>query len=598
VLVPPSATLAFSTPGVTPPAPSPTPVSLTPAVEITLEVEPTVAGSPAPPTPDPRLAALLAQMSLEQKIGQMLMPSIGRSYNQVDEPTALLVSQYHVGGLWLTSRNFGNAAQAQYLIAGLNQVQAAHLPGLPLLLSIDHEGGMVFRFPYAPGMTAFPSSMALGATGDAALAYQVGLAQALELRAVGFNLNLAPVLDVNSNPLNPVIGIRSFGSDPLLVADLGVNYWRGLQAGGMMAAAKHFPGHGGVAVDSHSALPVVTDDLASLEAVDVFPFRRAIQEGLPAIMVGHLLVPALDPDWPASLSPLVIDGYLRDELGFEGVVVSDDVLMRGLGRFRPVGEIAVRAVLAGADLLPLNTLEPLTDTAQVRDGLLAAVHAGRISSERIDESVRRILRLKLAGGLLDPPLPFVVDAAANAALARQVADQSLTLLWDSPPDNLLPLEPGARLLVINPSDGLLLYSESAAQRTAVGRALAEVGFEVQELLYSARSFEAQSEVRSLVLSSAAHYDAVVLGTWDAAIEQMGSSAWQQDLVPELLARNPRLILLALRTPYDLKLFPEVPVGLAVYGAVPAQADALAAVLSGQQSANGHLPVPLAEVIAP
>jgi beta-N-acetylhexosaminidase len=534
-------------------------------------------------------------MSLEDKIGQMLMPGISKTF--VDEEAAQLITYYRAGGIWLTSRNVLNASQTTDLIAALNDVQKQHGPAVPLFISIDHEGGMVNRFPYGGSVTAFPSHMALGAAGESSLAYQVGLAQAGELRALGFNMNLAPVLDVNNNALNPVIGIRSFGADPISVTNFGVQYVLGQKDGGLIGVVKHFPGHGNVTEDSHSDLPVVSDDLLTLEATGLMPFKSAIDNGAPGVMVGHLMIPSLDPDLPASLSPLIIDGYLRGQLGFEGVVFTDDINMRALTRYRSVGESAVLAVLAGADVLPINTGQPAADTARVRDALLAAVQSGRISQERIDQSVRRILQLKAAYGLLGNPLPLPsVDSAANTALADRIGTQSITLVRDEA--RLIPLAAGTKVLVITPDDGLRVYYRDRNEKTALGLELAKAGFEVREILYKPKSGDPQDSARSLALQLADQYDVVIMGTWDASIDKMQSSPWQQALVPELLERNSRLIVVALRTPYDLKVFPEVQTYFATYGGVPAQMEALAKVLLGVQAAPGHLPVPPQDVIGP
>jgi beta-N-acetylhexosaminidase len=365
----------------------------------------------------------------------------------------------------------------------------------------------------------------------------------------------------------------------------------------LIGIAKHFPGHGNVTVDSHTDLPSVSGDLAALEAAELMPFKWAINNGVPGVMVGHLMVPALDPDLPASLSPKIIDGYLRGQLGFEGVVFTDDINMRALTRYRSIGESAVLAVLAGADMLPINTGQPATDTARVRDALLAAVQSGRISQERIDQSVRRILQLKAAHGLLGNPLPLPsVDSAINAALADRIGTQSITLVRNDA--HLIPLAPGTKVLVITPDDGLRVYYRDRDQKTALGVMLANAGFEVREILYKPRSDDLQDNTRYLALQLADQYDVVIMGTWDASIDKMLSSPWQQALVPDLLKRNSRLIMVALRTPYDLKVFPEVQTYFATYGGVPAQMEALAKVLLGVQAAPGQLPVPLQDVTGP
>jgi beta-N-acetylhexosaminidase len=533
-------------------------------------------------------------MTREDKIGQMLMPGIAGP--AVDDEAIQFIADFRVGGIWLASGNIHDVTQVQNLIATLNDLQKNSGARVPLFISIDHEGGSVNRFPYLSGITAFPSPMAVAATGNAELAYQMGLAQAQELRLLGINMNLAPVLDVNINPLNPAIGTRSFGSDPAIVTQFGMEYLRGLKDGGIIGVGKHFPGHGNTTVDSHRDLPVVDATLDVLEAVDLVPFRVAVSQGVPAIMMGHLLVPALDPDLVTSLSPKTVDGYLRDQLGFGGLVVADDIEMGAIVRYQQLGNAAILAVQAGADLIPIATRQP---TALIRNALLEAVNAGQISEERINQSVRRILRLKLEYGLLDATPAFpVVEWKAHDALAAQIGAKSITLILNDALPKHIPLGAGTKVLLISPQNGLLVNNPDGAQKTDLGVALANRGMNVTELIYQARDAGPQEAVRTPALNTAAQYGTVIVGTWDAALDSMQSSAWQRSLVRDLLQRTDKLIVVGLRSPYDLRTLPGVSTYLVTYGSTPSQLAALAQVLSGYAEAQGELPVPLQDVTGP
>ncbi|HVH12118.1 MAG TPA: glycoside hydrolase family 3 N-terminal domain-containing protein, partial [Longimicrobium sp.] len=383
----------------------------------------------------------LAQLSLRQRVAQLVFPWIsGQSLaaNPAERERMLAwVSRDEVGGLIVST---GTPAA---LAAKLNAAQMR--AGVPLLVVSDLETGPGMRL--RPGGTTMPPAMAFGAAGDTALAWQAGRVTAEEARAVGIQLTLSPVFDVNSNPANPIINVRSFGESPAAVGALGTAWMHGARNGGLLSAGKHFPGHGDTHVDSHVGLPQVSGDTARLHAVEMAPFAVAVHAGIDAILVGHIAVVGMEgPDAPpASLSPRIIGGELRERLGFEGLVFTDALNMGGVTRGFSVSEASIRALLAGADVL----LQPPGHEVVI-NRIVQAVESGRIPAARIDEAARRVLRAKAAAGLHRVAR---VDAAAVAgrvgteadrAVARQVAERSISLVRDA--RNLVPLRPGARVL--------------------------------------------------------------------------------------------------------------------------------------------------------
>ncbi|MBI3941696.1 MAG: beta-N-acetylhexosaminidase [Chloroflexi bacterium] len=345
--------------------------------------------------------AVLGGMTLAQKAGQVM--AFGFDGTTLTDELRRMIDLMRPGGVVLFARNVVSPAQLAQLIAGLQQTAQAN--GSPrLIISIDQEGGRVARLRQGAGFTEFPSAQAVGASADpAATARQVAQGMATEMRAAGINMDLAPVLDVNNNPANPIIGNRSYGNDPALVAACGVAFIEALQAAGIMAVGKHFPGHGDTAVDSHLALPVIPHDRARLERVEFVPFRAAIAAGVAGIMSAHISFPAIDPtpDIPATLSPKVMTGLLRDELQFNGLRLTDSLEMGALQATGfPVPIAAATALAAGADLLLFNCGHALNYQAHI--ALQEGVRFGEIPKARLDEAVRRVLRAKEQFGIWHP----------------------------------------------------------------------------------------------------------------------------------------------------------------------------------------------------
>ena len=428
-----------------PPAPEPAPeeaVVEVPAAsaEDTPMVPPVSDPEPAPPVPamdiQPWAERMLDSLTLRQKVGQLMMPFVLGDYAPEGTTSHDRVHDYileeEIGGLIVSVGSPTDVA------VKLNDFQTHSR--LPLLVAADLETGAGFRLTgavHSPtnivlgGATNFPNLLALGAAGDPDLAYEMGKITALEARAVGIHVPFAPVLDVNNNPDNPIINVRSFGEDPAQVASLGAAFVRGIQDFGGIATGKHFPGHGDTDTDSHVGLPVIRASSARMDSLELVPFREAISAGLGGMMTAHITVPSLNGggDLPATLSRDILTGLLRDRLGFDGLVFTDAMDMAAIDQTYGRGEAAVMAIEAGADVI----LMPPSVTAAI-NGIVEAVESGRLSEERIDVSVLKLLRAKEGLGLdrertvpLEA-LPRVVGIPAHTEVAADVARRSITLL--------------------------------------------------------------------------------------------------------------------------------------------------------------------------
>lgn len=438
-------------PVASPPAREPLPTAPTPVVEPPTRVDPTrgapgAAGSASRPIgPLDPVRDEIEGMSLHQKVAQMVMPFVLGTYAPKGsaEHTRLQewVSEYEVGGFVMS------AGSPMGVALKLNDLQSH--ARIPLLVAADFETGAGFRLSgilhastniSLGGATNFPTLMALGATGDAGLAYEMGRITAQEARAVGVHVAFAPVLDVNNNPDNPIINVRSLGEDPTQVSMLGTALVRGMEENGVIATGKHFPGHGDTEVDSHIGLPTIAVDRARMDSVELPPFRAAIAAGMKGVMTAHITVPSVNggTERPATLSEPVLTGLLRDELGFDGLIFTDAMDMGAIDREYGRDEAAVLAVEAGADVLLMPPSVPGTIEAVV-----GAVLSGRIEESRIDASVERILRAKERLGLFQirtvniNRVPEVVGIPSHLEVANAIARESITLLRND--RDLLPL---------------------------------------------------------------------------------------------------------------------------------------------------------------
>ncbi|BDG35425.1 beta-N-acetylhexosaminidase [Saccharococcus caldoxylosilyticus] len=526
-------------------------------------------------------------LTLEEKIGQMLMPDF-RNFNGKPVTAMLpeikeLIQKYHIGGVILFRENVVTTEQTAKLVADYQQ--AAEKFGL--LMSIDQEGGIVTRLQSGTNM---PGNMALGATRSKELAYKVGHAIGEELYALGINMNLAPVLDVNNNPDNPVIGVRSFGENPELVAELGVSYIKGLQDSGIAATAKHFPGHGDTAVDSHLGLPEVPHDRDRLQKVELYPFQKAMEAGVDAIMTAHVTFPKIDDtkvisqkdgteiSLPATLSYKVLTELMRKEMGFDGVIITDAMNMQAISdHFGPV-DAAVRAVQAGADivLMPVGLEE-------VASGLKKAVQNGDISQERINASVKRILTLKVKRGIFKQETPPDTQEIVNQAL-RVVGSKE---------HKQIEAEAAAKSITLVKNDHVLPLQKSKVNNlVVVGNTMIEsLGEAVRTYVPNATVIQAAAPLDEAQLQKVKEADAVIVGTYTSNVSGRLPSSPQMKMVQQIIANTDApVIVIGIRNPYDVMSYPNVDAYLAQYGFQQASFQAAADTIFGVNTPTGKLPV--------
>lgn len=516
--------------------------------------------------------------TLRDLVGQSLMLSFPGPIATPELLDALATTR--PCGVILFAQNISTPAALHELSQTL-QAQATALGLPPLLIAIDQEGGNVSRLP-AP-FTTVPSQMAQAATGTTATAYECARITGQQLRAFGINTNFAPVLDVNNNPANPVIGTRSFGADPTLVAEYGQAALRGYHDAGVIATVKHFPGHGDTSVDSHLGLPTVPHARPQLDAIELAPFVAAFAADAPALMTAHIVFDAFEP-LPATLSPRVLTDLLRAELGFDGLIFTDALEMGAIADRYGRAEAALRSKAAGADvLLPMGSLE-----LQVAVGrsLLVAVEEGRIAPEQFTATGRRLQRLRTTYQIDGTLPPFSPPAAELRDAALDVARRSITLVRDQ---DLLPLQPTLRLALI---DCLLprgSNAEEAQERAELLRGLVTaICPRTTSLTISPMPADAELEQ---ALALAADCDAVLLVTRSALLIEP-----QSRLAQSLQRVAVPLIHVAARNPYDTLLVPDAATTLLMYGDPDLSIHALADVLAGRVAARGTLPADLAVVI--
>ncbi|GGA49613.1 MULTISPECIES: beta-N-acetylhexosaminidase [Bacillaceae] len=331
------------------------------------------------------ISEVISKMSLEDKIGQMILAGV--SGTTMDANAKKLIGQFHVGGIIFYKYNFDTPSQTVQLV---NQLKAKNSSSLPLILSVDQEGGRVTRLP--GGLVNFPPNKQIGQVNNPDFSYKVGTLLGRELKEFGLNLDFAPVLDINSNPNNPVIGDRSFGNNPEIVSKLGIQTMKGIQSQNVITTIKHFPGHGDTSVDSHLDLPIVNKSLNQLKELELIPFERAINQGADVVIVAHILLPQLDKTNPGTMSKAVMTNLLRKQLGFTGVIMTDDMTMGAITEHFDIGKASVESVKAGSDIILVG--HDYNNVVQIISSLKAAVQNGEISEQRLNESLERIIQLK------------------------------------------------------------------------------------------------------------------------------------------------------------------------------------------------------------
>ncbi|WP_217179438.1 glycoside hydrolase family 3 protein [Streptomyces sp. AC495_CC817] len=555
--------------------------------------------APAPHRHDKRLRALVARMSLEEKVGQLFVMRVyGHSATAPDQAdidanlrelgvrtAAELLERYRVGGIIYFSwaHNTRDPHQIAALSNGIQRASLALPRGLPVLVSTDQEHGIVARV--GKPATLLPGAMALGAGGSRADAREAGHIGGAELRALGIRQDYAPVADVNVNPANPVIGVRSFGADPQAVAGLVAAQVKGYQGAGVAATAKHFPGHGDTAVDSHYGFPVIEHTREQWTTLDAPPFRAAIRAGIDSIMTAHIMVPALDPSGdPATLSRPILTGILREQLGYDGVVVTDSLGMQGVREKYGDDQVPVLALKAGVDQL-LNP--PSIDVAW--NAVLAAVRSGELTEARLDQSILRILRLKAKLGLFERPyvseagVDRVVGIRRHLDAADRIAERTTTLLVNE--GSLLPLSRRTHRNV------LVVGADPASPSGTTGPPTAVLAAELTSLGFSATSLSTGTAPTPALIdqavAAARGKDAVVVETYNVTADST-----QRTLVARLLATGVPVVAVAIRNPYDVAHLRDVKGYLASYSWTDVEVRAAARVLAGRVAPRGKLPVPV------
>src|SRR3989440_1896901 len=368
-------------------------------------------------------------MTLEEQIGQLLMVGFWGSTPSLE--IIDLIQRYHVGNVILFSRNIHETQQVLELTQKLQEIAKKAGQRYPLLIAIDHENGIVQRL--GDMVTIFPGNMALGAIGSEEIAYKVAMATGNELKALGINMNLAPVVDVNNNPANPIIGVRSFGENPSLVARLGAAMVKGYRAAGILSCLKHFPGHGDTAIDSHLALPTIPYTLERLEALELLPFRSGIEAGAESVMIAHVSFPALTQQnmLPATVSPAIVRGLLREKLSFNGVILSDCMEMKAISETYGTERSAVMALQAGIDLVLVS--HHYTRQRGSIEAIQVALQAHELSPRAVQQAAERVLRLKasyLSRNDIPPSttVPDCIGCEAHLQLQDQAYELSTTLV--------------------------------------------------------------------------------------------------------------------------------------------------------------------------
>ncbi len=539
------------------------------------------------------VTSTLRRMTLQEKVGQLFVQNVyGSDATTADDRNlplygvaspAEVVQKYHLGGVIYFA--WTDSVQNPEQITGLsNGLQRAALTQkskvrVPLSISTDQEQGVVTRI--GPPATQFPGSMALGAGRSSADARTAAAITGRELRAMGVNTDFAPVCDVNVNPLNPVIGTRSFSSHPDLAARLVAAQVAGYQRdAGISSSAKHFPGHGDTATDSHVAFPVITHTREQWEQLDAPPFKAAIRQQIDMIMTAHLSFPALDDSGdPATLSRAIMTGVLREELGFKGVIITDSLAMQGVRDLYGDAEVAVRALLAGVDQLLMT---PAMDDAYA--AVIDAVESGRLSQADLDAKVERVLRLKYRRGVVAKPyanpdrLGALVGTPRNLDAAATITDRTTTLVKND--DGVLPLAVSGRKVLVT-GYGVTTTSTLAAGLTAAGATVTTM---------ETGSAPTDAKIAPAVAAASAH-DAVVVTTmkaWDRGVPD--PTGGQQKLVAALLATGTPVIVVAVRDPYDIAYLTDAPTYLATYSYSPVAVEAAARVITGEVEPGGRLPV--------
>jgi beta-N-acetylhexosaminidase len=535
--------------------------------------------------------AQLASMTLDEKVGQLIIPAtVGMFLTENSETFQEMqrdIKQFHVGGYHM----LGDVTQLHEpagVAVLINQIQK--MSKLPLFITADFEGGVGYRFT---GAIRLPRGMAIGATYNEDMAYQAGRIAAEECKAIGVNVNFYPVVDVNNNARNPVINIRSFGGDPAQVSRMARAYVRGLQGAGVMGTAKHFPGHGDTSTDSHSDLPVIDIDRARLDKIELPPFRAAVEEGVGGVMSAHIALPQIVPEnMPATLSPKMLTEMLRDDIGFKGVIFTDAMNMRGVAARYPEGEAAVRAFKAGADVI----LYP-PSVEKAFNAIKAAVQSGDIQTARLDASVRRILTAKQNMGLDKNRFADLDKLAANLGnqqntqKAQEIIQNAITLVRDNRKVLPLKLTPEKKVLFVSIVDS----GESVRQSPPGNTFLMNLTRRHRNTINVSVSARTSPTEFELIKKLAAFSDVVIVNAFVRIAAYKGSidlTEGEIDLLKTFSAYEKPFAFVLYGSPYLLSFLPELPTYILAYEYYPGAEEAALKAVLGEAEFKGKLPIEL------
>jgi beta-N-acetylhexosaminidase len=517
----------------------------------------------------------VAALTLEQQVAQMFIVNLyGGGLTEAGRD---FLTQWQPGGVVLIGENTGTPEHVTRLTNSYQQTITA-AGGLPLLVAVDQEGGPITHL--REEFTVFPTPALLTASGSPELAYSVGGAMAAELAAVGVNMNLAPVADLETNPDNPIMLRRTFGSDPALVNPVLESFIGGLQAGGVLATAKHFPGHGAADIDSHTGLPVVNLSQDALQNRELLPFEAAIHASVEAVMVAHIWYPAFEPEasLPATLSYSIVTGLLRDTLGYDGLIITDALDMDAIDTVYTYPEAVVRAVEAGVDMV-ISAHIGLESQAAAIQAVVDAVRAGQIPAERILDSARRILAAKTRYGILDwTPLDENraterVNAAGHAALVDEMFRQGVTLAYDY--NDLVPVTAERRVALIYPATRAQIAQECGPYHAGIQ-------------WVGVSDYPQDAEI-AWATDAANRSDTVIVFTQNA-VDNSRQQALVRALPPE------RTVVVAIYSVYDWLAFPDVAAYMLTYSPERPAVPAVCAALFGAIPTSGRLAITLSETL--
>ena len=579
-----------------------------------------------------RAREIVARMSLREKITQLMFMDVrkwmtlgveaasaklledpkydGEPVVQMNDEIARMLKEYRFGGVILFTENLKNTADSVRLVRNIQRA-AVSGGGLQPFMGADQEGGSIVKLGQG---TCLPGNMAIGATGRTEYAYEAGAITGREMDAIGFNVNFSPVSDVNDNPANPIINLRSFGSDPDAVSEMAVSMAKGIESGGVIAVGKHFPGHGNTSTDSHTSLPLVNKDLSALRETELKPFRALIDAGIQMLMCAHIQFPKLDGTTflstadgqaavvPATFSRVILTDLLRGEMGFDGVIITDAMTMDAVAKHIAPADAVVKALQAGADMIcmPVVVRSP-ADAVKIEEVLQtveAAMRRGELSLTRIDESAARVVRLKIETGLLGETYAAAEDdAAVDSALEtvgsaahreteREIAEAAITLVRDD--RSALPFKPkdGETVLVVTP------YANEAASALFAMNGLKAEGAVPEGVTLETYAYRGKYLIEDDLSAALGRADFIILQTEMSGADSLLPSHWLTELPKavwyyvQAAGKQDRFVHASIGAPFDLVNYAECPAELLSFGCVGmSEADAASGVITGKYGPN-------------